>query len=158
MEPPNPIWRKIWDSNYWPKISTFLWLLTHHKILTWDNLLKRGFLGLSFCIMCREHSETIDHLLDYYVLADTIWNLVEVKCNKTKRVKSDVINTLQSWGEDPYQCKLLNRLRLLITGFVVWNIWKEINQHIFNGKQHNVMEVWLGIHTNIHETLMIKDW
>lgn len=36
----NPIWSKVWDSNNWPKISTFLWLLSHNRTLTWDNLRK----------------------------------------------------------------------------------------------------------------------
>ena len=34
------IWMKIQKSNLCPKISTFLWLIAHGKILTWYNLLK----------------------------------------------------------------------------------------------------------------------
>ena len=40
-------WRKIWNPNFWPKVSTFLWLLYHRHILTWDNLLKWYFQGAS---------------------------------------------------------------------------------------------------------------
>lgn len=39
------LWSKIWDPSIWPKVSTFLWLLCHNKILTWDNLRKRNFYG-----------------------------------------------------------------------------------------------------------------
>ena len=28
----------VWDVIYWPKVKTFLWLLMHKKILTWENL------------------------------------------------------------------------------------------------------------------------
>ena len=46
-EPPLTNWRKIWNPKLWPKISTFLRLLSHRRILTWDNLLKPGFYGPS---------------------------------------------------------------------------------------------------------------
>jgi len=32
------IWGKIWDSGVWPKVSLFLWLVGHQKILTWERL------------------------------------------------------------------------------------------------------------------------
>ena len=60
------------------------------------------------CVVCEEHSKTIDNLFDSCALADTKWNLVEEKCKLSKRVKGDVIKTLQMWGEHPYQSMLLN--------------------------------------------------
>jgi hypothetical protein len=47
-------WNKIWALKHWPKISLFLWLVTHSSILTWDNLSKRGFVGPSICMLCGE--------------------------------------------------------------------------------------------------------
>jgi hypothetical protein len=41
------VWGKIWNLKHWPKIMLFLWLVSHSSILTWDNLLKRGFVGPS---------------------------------------------------------------------------------------------------------------
>jgi exonuclease III len=46
------IWGKIWNLKHWPKITLFLWLVLHSSILTWDNLLKRGFNGPSICTLC----------------------------------------------------------------------------------------------------------
>ena len=123
----------------------------------WDNLLKKGFHGPSFFVACREHSGTIDHLLDSCGLDNTISNLVEEKCKLSKRVKGDVIKTLQLWGEHSYQSKLLNRLSTLIQVFVVSDIWKERNKHIFNGKYPIAMEVWMRIQKSIQETLIIGD-
>jgi hypothetical protein len=51
--PMDNIWIKIWQSNLWPKLALFLWLTTHGKILTYDQLIRRGFEGSSLCIMCR---------------------------------------------------------------------------------------------------------
>eukprot|EP00253_Pinus_taeda_P004936 PITA_04936 len=40
---------KVWDSMFWPKIKTFLWLLMQRKTLTWENLRKKGFKDPSKC-------------------------------------------------------------------------------------------------------------
>ena len=31
-------WSTLWGRKQWPKITLFLWLVMHGKILTWDNL------------------------------------------------------------------------------------------------------------------------
>ena len=63
------LWNKIWDPAIWPKVSTFLWLLCHKKILTWDKLRKRNFHGLSICPNYKKDEETIEHLMHYCPLA-----------------------------------------------------------------------------------------
>jgi hypothetical protein len=45
---------KIWKGILWPKVSIFLWLTAQNRILTWDNLLKRGFIGPSRCTLCHQ--------------------------------------------------------------------------------------------------------
>jgi hypothetical protein len=66
--PPNQIsdtiWRKVWQPFLWPKVSLFLWLTAQNRILTWDNLLKRGFIGPSRCTLCQQSEETMEHLLN----------------------------------------------------------------------------------------------
>lgn len=59
-----PLWGKIWLASLWPKISTFLWLVANKKILTWEHLLHRGFVGSYRCFLCMEAEESLDHLLD----------------------------------------------------------------------------------------------
>jgi len=38
-------WKQIWNSNWWPKVTHFIWLVIKGRILTWDQLQKRGFQG-----------------------------------------------------------------------------------------------------------------
>ena len=40
-------WGNIWGNPQWPKIKVFKWLVLHNRILTWENLRKRGFIGPS---------------------------------------------------------------------------------------------------------------
>ena len=58
------IWSKVWQPFIWPKISFFLWLTVQNRILTLDNLLKRGFTGPSRCALCLQTEETMEHLLN----------------------------------------------------------------------------------------------
>lgn len=55
----DPIWEKICSLGIWLKISTFLWLLCHKRILTWDNLRKKSFNGPSRCPNCNQKEKII---------------------------------------------------------------------------------------------------
>jgi hypothetical protein len=72
--PREEVWGKIWDMKTWPKINTFLWLVAHNNILTWDNLWKRGFIGPSWCHLCGQEEETQNHLLNLCPYSSCIWD------------------------------------------------------------------------------------
>eukprot|EP00253_Pinus_taeda_P019463 PITA_19463 len=59
QDPIDPTWNSIWTAGIWPKVSTFIWSLYHGRILTWDNLIKQGFHGPSYCPNCQNNEETI---------------------------------------------------------------------------------------------------
>eukprot|EP00253_Pinus_taeda_P015050 PITA_15050 len=46
------LWDQVWQPGIWSKVSTFLWLLGKQRILTWDKLQKRSFIGPSRCPNC----------------------------------------------------------------------------------------------------------
>ena len=71
----NNTWQKLWKYKGWMKIKLFMWLVNHRKILTWDNLKKRGMLGPSRCHLCETQEETIEHLLNSCIFTDMIWDL-----------------------------------------------------------------------------------
>ena len=56
------IWKEIWNPYGLPKINTFGWQLAYNKILTGENLLKRGFMGPFRCSLYRQDLENTDHL------------------------------------------------------------------------------------------------
>jgi hypothetical protein len=54
---------KIWMSDSLPKVNTFCWVMVHGKLLTRENLQKRGLQGPTRCVLCREHGEiNLPHL------------------------------------------------------------------------------------------------
>lgn len=44
------------------KILCFSWLILHNLILTWDTLLKNGFVGPGRCSLCKSYWEDFLHL------------------------------------------------------------------------------------------------
>ena len=67
-------WKKIWTLNLWPKVATFSWLIIKGRILTSENLQKRGIQGPSQCCLCSQAEETTNHLLDSCPFAVAIWD------------------------------------------------------------------------------------
>ena len=57
-------WKKLWTLNLWPKVATFARMMVKGRILTGENLRKRGFQGPFRCCLCLQAEETTNHLLD----------------------------------------------------------------------------------------------
>jgi hypothetical protein len=56
-------WRKLlWSWDCPLKLKLFTWLVKENKILSWENLQRRGFEGPSYCPLCKKDSETVFHL------------------------------------------------------------------------------------------------
>jgi hypothetical protein len=58
----------------WPKVSFFLWLLRRGKIMTWENLLKRGFQGPTYFHLCHNNEENIKHFFNNCPFSSTLWD------------------------------------------------------------------------------------
>jgi hypothetical protein len=95
--PDDIIWKKIWKGNLWPKVATFLWKTAHQKILTWDQLCKRGFQGPGLCSMCKENSETMEHLLNSFSFSNTLWDQGAISFQKSYHNKDSIRSTISSW-------------------------------------------------------------
>jgi hypothetical protein len=88
--PPRKAWNKIWSLKHWPKISLFLWLVTHASILTWDNLTKRGFVGPSICMLCWEEAETMNHLLNTCPYTTQVWDQCAIIMRTSDRKRDNI--------------------------------------------------------------------
>jgi len=59
-------WNFIWDSD-------LLWLVLENNILTWDNGLKRGWIGPNRCSLCKSEMEYVHHLFIQCPFAHHVW-------------------------------------------------------------------------------------
>ena len=59
----------IWNSRVQPKVSFFAWEASWGKVLTLDQIQKRGWALANRCYLCHINEESIDHLLIHCVKA-----------------------------------------------------------------------------------------
>jgi hypothetical protein len=50
-----------------PRVQVYLWLVSHNKLLTRDNLEKRQTVLDKTCLLCNEN-ETVDHIYSFPVI------------------------------------------------------------------------------------------
>jgi hypothetical protein len=94
---PEIIWSKIWQSILWPKVSIFLWLTAQNRILIWDNLLKKGFIGPSRCTLCQQSEETMEHLCNNCHYSQQIWDWQAQAMKHSNRNRGSIKDTIANW-------------------------------------------------------------
>ena len=123
------------------KIRIFMWLAHKNRILTTDNLLKRGWQGQNKCQFCHQ-PESINHLFVTCTFARQIWFFMGA-CQhiNVHWVKiSDIIHFA-------HQLPTAQRTAfLLVYSAICWTIWKHRNELCFNsGKVKSVRQMILLI-------------
>ena len=78
--PANPrIWNHNWNNKTFPKIDVFTWTLIHQRLLTGENMERRGIAGPFRCPLCAANPESISHLFFNCSYSISIWKEVIIK-------------------------------------------------------------------------------
>jgi hypothetical protein len=114
----------VWSIEVPPKIHLFLWLLSHNKLATVDNLNKRGMTKPTQCKFCDE-DESIKHLFFECVVSKNIWGYV---CEFFGfDIGKDYISVAGKW---------LNKKKFYVTNMisaaVLRGIWLVRNDFVFH--------------------------
>ena len=67
--------RSIWNLIVPPKLGFFAWEASWDKVLTLDQLKRRGIPLVNMCFLCEENEETVDHLFIHCSRAKMLWDL-----------------------------------------------------------------------------------
>ena len=57
-----------------PKVAFFAWEASWGKVLTQEQLQRRGFSLANRCFLCLSEEETMDHLLLHCIKTRVLWN------------------------------------------------------------------------------------
>ena len=129
------LWRFVWDSMGLPKFNFFSWLLAHRKVLTGENLTKRGIVGPHRCPLCCNEEETIDHLFIDCTYATQVWNLLLEALEATPPHHQKIQQVFVTW-QSRYPTsfkgkKGWKKIWMALPKYICWKIWIARNQCIF---------------------------
>ena len=87
----------IWNAWVPPKVGIFASEATWNKILTLDNVQKRGWAVAKRCYLCKKEEESTDHLLIHCDLTHDLWHFVFSLFGVFWVLASTVKEVLLSW-------------------------------------------------------------
>ena len=133
------LWKLVWSLPSIPKINFFTWIVIHQKLLTGENLSKKGFYGPFRCCLCLQAAESSAHILVECVFAQKVWALV--LCGLSFSffpLNAEPIILFKNW-QSRYRGALSSnhawrKIWQAIPKFIWWKLWLARNDMIFNGK------------------------
>ena len=128
----------VWNKSLPLKISCFIWLAYHNRILTWDNLQRRGLSGPGICSLCYTNLETVNHLFSccwvWKLVAGSIMDYFNIKACLSD---NSFVDLIIGWNDTIPQSSPLYTLLFK----AIWMIWKARNQQIFEGKHRDILSI-----------------
>jgi hypothetical protein len=132
-------WKCIWRVKAPPRVAFFMWSATWGRILTGDNLQKKGFMLASWCCMCKTAGETVDHLLIHCWFARQLWTFVFQTVGIDWVLPFHVSELLFGWWN--WFGKRSSGVWNLIPSCLMWTIWRERNNRTFENIETLVAKV-----------------
>ena len=125
--------RSIWNPIVPPKLGFFAWEASWGKVLTLDQLKKRGITLVNRCFLCEENEETIDHLLIHCSRAKMLWDLLLAITEVNWVFPRTVRQLLIAW-QSVSVGKKRKRVWLAAPLCLFWTLWLERNRVVFENE------------------------
>lgn len=163
MEHPTVVWahwKILKRSQAIPKIKFFMWTLLHGKLLTAENLRKRGIVGPSRCPNCQAAKESIQHLFISCPFAALCWNSIVPFAPPIWNPQHSMDAALNNWRRNyPWQSSKQNPAKIVwnATPFaLLWRIWIAWNNRIFWDKTTTIRHILIKISSLASENIASK--
>ena len=113
------------------KVGFFAWEVWWGKILTMDQLKKRGFSLASRCVFCGNDEESLEHLFIHCPKVWCMWTAIFSLSGGGWVCPFLVKDLLRGWLHLPMRKKDAKLWRA-VPLCLLWAIWKEINRVVFD--------------------------
>ena len=107
--------------------------MLQNKILTQDNLQKRGINVVNICTLCKNGFEDRNHLFLNFSYSQQVWTEILNYWNITWVHQNNVELCFKTW-KCPSKDPDVEFLRKITLPHLWWGIWKERNNRIFRNK------------------------
>ncbi|KAJ9696951.1 hypothetical protein PVL29_008942 [Vitis rotundifolia] len=122
--------KSIWRVRVPPKVAFFAWEASWGKVLTLEQLQRRGYSLANRCFLCLSEAETVDHLLLHCVKTRVLWNLLFSLFGVAWILPCSVKETLIGWNGG-FVGKRRKRAWQMAPLCIFWSVWKERNSLAF---------------------------
>ena len=85
----------IWKLDMLPRTINLLWLILHNSVPVKDVLASRGINCDRKCLLCKNHSESVNHLLRECVFTCDFWHKICAPANLIGSFNSDLLDRLR---------------------------------------------------------------
>ena len=120
-----------------PKVAFFAWEATKGKILTLEQLQRRGYSLANKCFLCHSEVKTVDHLLLHCVKTRALWNLLFSLFGVAWVLSGSVKETLLGW-HGAFVGKTREKAWKITHLCIFWSIWNEINLLAFGNEEFSL--------------------
>jgi hypothetical protein len=132
-------WKAIWGVRVPKRVAFFTWSAMWGRILSADNLMRRGFHLAGRCYMCQSEGETIRHLLLHCPTAMELWSYVFRSFGILWVMPKDLSDLLFGWYNG--LGKVHSRIWNLIPACLFWTLWRERNRRAFEDEECTVSQL-----------------
>ena len=122
-------WKQLWKSEGPLKAKINLWQTLNNKLLRWDNLQKRGWIGRNRCALCYSDEEIVSHLFNLCSYAEFVWKAAYTELKYQGTPGASLEHKAKAWWIERSVC-LYNAFPSLFS----YGIWWARNTIIFNNK------------------------
>ena len=129
-------WSIIWRSWAPMRVSLFAWEASWNKILTIDQLKRRGRNMPNRCYLCKMEEETNDHLILFCKKATMLWSLLFSLFDVQWVLHSSMKRNLIGW-HGAFVSRRKDKAWRVAPLCLMWTLWKERNERIFNDTERS---------------------
>ncbi|KAG7984487.1 hypothetical protein I3843_04G163600 [Carya illinoinensis] len=90
-------WKSNWKVKVPPKVAFFCWVASLGKVLTTDNLRRRGLFIADWCVMCKKDGESVNHLFLHCEVSRFLWDEVLSWTGLHWVMPKDVVDLMVGW-------------------------------------------------------------
>jgi hypothetical protein len=98
----------------------FKWLVLHNRIITWEDLRKRGYIGPSRFHLYQYNEETTNHLLHEFSYTRELWDWATGIYRHSNRIRVHINATINNWKESYIENEKVNLCWNLMPGMIIW--------------------------------------
>jgi hypothetical protein len=139
-------WKSIWKAKVPPRVAFFVWTAALGKILTADNLRRRGIPAVSWCCMCKADGESVDHLLLHCPYTKELWDMVLGLFGLHWVMPKTVTELLHCWFGSVGCHSVIWKA---IPHCIMWCLWQERNARTFEDCELSVVELKLHLYSSL---------